>query len=135
MNKLSDYKQTYEEASSKVSDLSRQMAFAGIAIIWIFRQTDQSEQLICKELIPPLIFFIITLAFDILQYIYKTIAWYIFYRIREKKTTKKNPDPLTQAKPIMNRPTWIFFWTKVVSLITGYIMIFMYLFDKLFIRN
>ena len=108
MNKLSDYKVTYEEASSKVSDLSRQMAFAGIAIIWIFRQTDQSVPLICKELIPPLIFFITTLTFDIFQYIYKTIAWYLFFRSREKKTKKKNPDPPTQARPIMNRPTCIF---------------------------
>ncbi|MFH0843715.1 MAG: hypothetical protein V1903_14010 [Bacteroidota bacterium] len=131
MNKLSDYKIVYEEASLKVSDLTRQMALAGIAIIWIFRQTDQQNQLICKELIPPLLLFVTTLTFDILQYIYKTIAWYIFFRNREKKVKKKNPDPLTQAKPIMNRPAWICFWIKVISLITGYILIFVYLFDKL----
>lgn len=135
MNKLSDYKLTYEEASSKVSDLTRQMALAGIAIIWIFRQTDLSGQIICKELIPPLIFFILSLTFDILQYIYKTVAWYLFFRTREKKTKKKNPDPMTQAKPIMNLPTWILFSSKVVSLIIGYIMIFIYLFDKLLIKN
>ena len=135
MNRLSDYKLTYEEASSKVSDLSRQMALAGIAIIWIFRQTDLSGQIICKELIPPLFSFILTLTFDILQYIYKTVAWYIFFRTREKKINKKNPDPTTQANPIINLPTWILFGSKIVSLIIGYIMIFIYLFDKLAINN
>jgi hypothetical protein len=135
MNKLSDYKVVYEEASSKVSDLTRQMALAGIAIIWIFRQPDTSEKIICKELLTPLIFFISTLSFDILQYIYKTIAWAIFFRIKEKKTKKQDPDPPMQARPIMNLPTWILFFLKVICLLIGYILIFNYLFDKLFVNN
>jgi hypothetical protein len=135
VNKLSDYKLTYEEASSKVSDLTRQMALAGIAIIWIFRQPDSSDKIICEGLIPPLIFFVFTLTFDILQYIYKTVAWAIFFRTKEKKAKKKNPDPPMQANPIMNLPTWILFASKVVCLLLGYILIFTYLFDKLTIKN
>lgn len=105
MNKLSDYKATYEEASGKVSDLTRQMALAGIAIVWIFRQPDVQANIICKELIPPLLFFITSLTFDILQYIYKTVAWAIFFRTKENQTKKKNPDPPMTANPIMNYPT------------------------------
>lgn len=134
MNKLSDYKAVYEEASSKVSDLARQMALAGIAIIWIFRQSDTTEPRICRELLPPLISFVATLSFDILQYIYKTIVWAIFFRVKEKKIGKKDADPLMQAKPIMNLPTWILFSLKVISLLIGYILIFSYLFDKLFVK-
>jgi len=132
VNKLSDYKATYEEASGKVSDLTRQMALAGIAIVWIFRQPDVQANIICKELIPPLLFFITSLTFDILQYIYKTVAWAIFFRTKENQTKKKNPDPPMTANPIMNYPTWTLFALKVIFLIIGYIFIFIYLFDKLF---
>ena len=135
MNKLSDYKLVYEEASLKVSDLTRQMALAGIAIIWIFRQSDKPDLVICKQLLPPLILFVTTLSFDITQYVYKTIAWYVFYRKKEKKIKKKNPNPPTQAKPNINRPTWICFWIKVTTLIIGYIFIFIYLFHKLLLIN
>lgn len=130
MNKLSDYKTVYEEASSKVSDLTRQMALAGIAIIWIFRQPDLNGKIICSELVPPLIFFVASLSLDILQYIYKTIAWWIFFRINELKKKRKDIDPPIQANPVMNLPTWSFFFLKVVCLIIAYILIFIFLFDK-----
>ena len=35
--KLSDYRETYYEFSGKASDVTRQLAFAGIAIVWIFK--------------------------------------------------------------------------------------------------
>lgn len=132
MNKLSHYRETYEEASSKVSDITRQMALAGIAIVWIFRQPDPSERIICQELILPLVLFVATLFFDIIQYMYKTIAWYWFFRINEKRNHSKNTDPPIQAMPRLNYPTWTFFYLKVICLMIGYVFIFVYLFDKLF---
>lgn len=33
---LSDYLASYYELSGKASDVSRQLAFAGIAVIWVF---------------------------------------------------------------------------------------------------
>jgi hypothetical protein len=133
MNKLSDYKNTYEDASSKVSDITRQMALAGIAIIWIFKQPDTAGKLLSKDLILPLITFGFTLTCDILQYIYKTIAWYRFWRRHEKAAKLDNPDPPVQANNWMNTPTWILFWFKVGGLIFGYILIFIFLFHKMFI--
>jgi hypothetical protein len=134
MNKVSDYRNTYEEASSKVSDITRQMALAGISIIWIFKQPDTAGKLLSKDLILPLISFGFTLTCDILQYIYKTIAWYCFYRMHEKKVDPNvDPDPPLQANIRMNRPSWILFWFKVVGLIFGYILIFIFLFHKMFI--
>ena len=135
MNKLSYYRSTYEEASGKVSDLTRQMSLAGIAIIWIFRQPDVHSNIICKELIPPLLFFVFSLTFDLLQYIYKTIAWAIFFRTKEKRIKRKDPDPPMTASPVMNYPTWVLFALKVIFLIIGYIFIFIYLFGKLFPFN
>jgi hypothetical protein len=133
MNRLSDYRKTYEEASSKVSDITRQMALAGIAIVWIFRQVDTGDRIICQELILPLIFFVASLFFDILQYLYKTIAWYVFFRINEKNNHSQKTDPLIQAKPRMNYPTWALFYLKVLCLVLGYIFVFIYLIDKLFL--
>jgi hypothetical protein len=133
MNKLSTYKEVYEEASSKVSDITRQMALAGIAIIWIFRQPETAEKILSKDLIYPLFFFVFTLSCDIFQYIYKTVAWYWFFRLHEKKVNKKNPDPSLKANPVMNYPTWLLFWLKVIGLIIGYTLVIKFLIHKLFI--
>ena len=35
--KIHELRSTYYEASGKVSDISRQLAFAGIAVIWVLR--------------------------------------------------------------------------------------------------
>jgi hypothetical protein len=129
--KLSEYKSVYEDASAQVSDITRQMALAGIAIIWIFRQTEPTDKIICPELITPLLFFISTLFLDLSQYIYKTIAWYIFFRTNEKKN-KITSDPFLQASTLINKPTWLCFWLKVISLVVGYVLVFIFLFNKMF---
>lgn len=41
--KLQDVRSTYYELSGKTSDLVRQLGFAGIALIWLFR-TDLAGQ-------------------------------------------------------------------------------------------
>ena len=38
--KLSEIRDAYEEISGKLSDINRQLCFAGFAIIWIFNKTD-----------------------------------------------------------------------------------------------
>ena len=44
--KLRNYRQTYYDYSGKASDIARQLSFAGIAIIWIFKiQKDTSIEL------------------------------------------------------------------------------------------
>jgi hypothetical protein len=39
--KLQKARDTYYEYSGKLSDITRQLSFAGIAIVWIFRAGDK----------------------------------------------------------------------------------------------
>jgi len=81
--KLSGYKDDYYYFTGKLGDINRQIAFAGIAIIWIFKKEDGENIILCKDLIFPSILFAIALACDLLQYIYQSLTWAIFYRLKE----------------------------------------------------
>ena len=39
MMKLSEIRVAYEELSGKLSEINRQLCFAGFAVIWIFNET------------------------------------------------------------------------------------------------
>jgi len=127
--KLSEYKQDFYSFTGKLSDINRQIAFAGIAIIWIFKRTDGTEPIICSELVFPAILLALALAADILQYIYQSIAWAIFHRQNEKRKTEDDPE--VSASPIMNYPSWLLFGLKVLLVIIAYIIIIGFLVIKL----
>jgi len=73
--KISEVKADYYEASSKVSDIVRQLSFAGIAVVWIFRVGDKAGGMrYTPEMVHPLGLFVISLGLDLFQYTYKTVA-------------------------------------------------------------
>jgi hypothetical protein len=118
--KLSDYKDTYDNFSSKASDVARSLSFAGIAVIWIFKIEDGDHIKIPVNLFCPLLFFALGLTFDLLHYSIGALIWGIFHRCKEKQVqdVKKNPD--TDAPAWINYPTLTFFWGKIFSVIFGY---------------
>lgn len=128
--KLSEYKKDYYFFSGKVSDLTRQMAFAGLAIIWVFKSSIGDKISIEKELFLPAILFVLSLSFDICQYIYQTIAWNWFFEKHEKAKVKEDDDIL--APRWMNYPSNVFFWLKVFALLSAYVIIIRYLSENLF---
>ena len=69
-------------------------AFAGIALIWIFRvDAAPIPQLPSMLLISAVFFFALGLTCDLLQYITATITWGCFHRYHEKKLKKPTKDP------------------------------------------
>lgn len=127
--KLSEAKEAFYHFTDKLSNINRQIAFAGIAIVWIFKISDGENTVICDELVVPSILLIAALGLDILQYLYQSIAWAIFYRYHEKKDPKKDPDIL--ASPCMNYPSWLLFILKVLVVIIAYGFILSYLVNNL----
>jgi hypothetical protein len=119
--KLSEYKQDYYTFTGKLSDINRQIAFAGIALIWIFKKNDVGNLIICHELVLPAILLAIALGADIMQYIYQSITWAIFYRYYEKRTD--NDDAEIFAPSILNYPSWMFFIIKVALVLIAYLFI------------
>ncbi len=137
--KISDYKTTYENSSTKLSDINRTIALAGIAIIWIFKKDKDGLISVDPRLILPAILFVFALTTDLFQYIYKTIAWAIFYRRKENKIFKNFPDDewsdelnkYTTAPSLINYTTWVLFGLKIAACLSAYIFLLKFLFIKL----
>jgi hypothetical protein len=123
---LKDCRETFYEFSGKLSDNTRNLAFAGIAIVWIFKQEKNSLFTIPNVLAISMLMFVLSLSFDLLQYIYQTIVWGSFHTYQEKKLKNdENADFL--APCIFKNIANIIFWIKVVFLILGYIFVVRFL--------
>ena len=128
--KLEEYKKDSYEFSKLTSDLVRQFAFAGIAIIWIFKFDKIEQHLIPPALIKPLLFFVATLAFDLFQYLVPTIIWTIFFRYYEKKNKGKTEVDI-KASGWLSSPGWFCFILKIITLAIGYIYIVSFIISKI----
>lgn len=128
--KLSEYKKDSYEFSKSTSDLVRQFAFAGIAIIWIFKFEKPDTHLIPNELFLPLLYLVITLTCDFLQYLLPTLILTIFFRYHENKNAG-NTDVDIKASGWLSFPGWLFFIAKIVALSIAYSYIVGYLISKI----
>jgi hypothetical protein len=124
--KLKEYKEVYQEFSGKLSDNVRKLAFAGIAIVWIFKQEKEGTFILPYLLKLAMLMFVIALSFDLLQYVYQTLTWGIFYRHFEKKLPSEESELM--ASKYLNWPAIFFFWSKVIALAVGYVLILKFLF-------
>jgi hypothetical protein len=123
--KLEDLRTAYEYFSGKASDLCRQYALAGIAIIWIFKKNDGMQNLLLPGLRVPAFLMLLVLIFDLLHYL---VAWAML-DARYRREERKNSDPkheFTIARR-WNVPAYFFFAAKVLTVIAGYVFIFIFL--------
>ena len=105
--------------SGKLSEISRQLSFAGIAVIWIFRVgTETGGISYSGDLIYPIGFFVLALLLDLLHYLYSTIVWTCL----GNKMDKKNQNEL-KFSDLINYPANFLFASKVASVIIGYAFI------------
>jgi hypothetical protein len=125
--KLPEYRQTFYDLSGKVSELTRQLAFAGIAIVWIFKKDAAADKLtIPGALMLPLLLLVLSLASDILQYFAGTAIWWLFYRLMEMRGFT-DEEELGKHSPWLEAPIWLFFLLKFFLLIVAYFFIGRYL--------
>lgn len=117
--KLSDAREHYYTFTGKLSDVNRQLCFAGIAVVWIFVIKDSNGNFFLPQnLMFSLGCFVLGLTFDLTHYVVSSASWGIFHRIKEKKCIGEDADFLA--------PTWInyapniFFWLKVLSTLLGF---------------
>lgn len=131
--KLSEIRDAYESLSGKLSDIVRQLSFAGIGIIWIFRVSNSENSiLISKELYWPLLWLVITLILDALQYLISSLIWYFVY-CKYKKDNKNNDDGkvIVKEKERWNIASWVFWLLKTITLSIAFVYLACYLVDKL----
>jgi hypothetical protein len=126
--KLSGYLKDYYFYSGKTSSVARQLAFAAIAIIWVFRYTDDPNRILPRELVQPAFFMALSLTLDLFQYIAGSIIWWIFHRVKEKEGLKATDE--IKASIWLSVPIHLFFWSKIASLILGYGLILIFLWPR-----
>ena len=131
MLRLSEIRNAYERSSAKLSEINRQLCFAGFALVWIFNRTSTTLS-IPDALYLPLLCWCLSLTFDVLQYAYKTWFWYIFY-LKHKKPEKSTDGLKPEDDMVIDEPespnvvTWTLFIFKILLLTAGYVMMALFL--------
>ena len=116
----------YTRFSSKASDVARQLAFAGIGIVWVFRSTKDGS--VPTGLLLPLALFSVTLGLDLLQYISASIMWGRLKRTWKKKWFKEKEELGIESDrdyflPRLHLlPQTIFFVLKQATILLAYIL-------------
>lgn len=117
----------YKEYSKATSDIARKMAFAGIAVCWLFRETNNSfPSIVFNALIFLLIFFI----FDLLQYLVSTLLvknWIRKEEIKMWESTGKIEGNY-QNPEWLDLPAFTFFLLKIIALIVSFVFLGIWLF-------
>src|SRR5690348_10062346 len=108
--KREDLRQAYYDLTAKVSDITRQLALAGIALVWLFKSENHGHTQVPPPLLLPATFAVAALALDLTQYIYASAAWGIFNRLQERRGVTSDVE--FSAPPFVNWPTLVFFWSK-----------------------
>ncbi|WFU14415.1 hypothetical protein [Bradyrhizobium sp. CB3481] len=130
--KLQDYRETFYTFSGKASDLNRQLAFAGIAIIWLFKKEPLAGLTVPKELVLPGLLIVASLIADMLQYCIASVLWRVFYRSKENLNVSEDKD--IKHGVWWERPIWIAFWLKIALIITAYIFLMRFLWSAISFR-
>jgi hypothetical protein len=128
--KLEDARSAYYEYSGKVSDISRTMALAGIALIWVFKVDSKDGPHVPPELVLPAFVLVLALAADFLHYVVATVIWGSYQRHQEKLIAKENQQFL--APRWINWPTTFFlFPLKIVFVCSAYVLLLRFLWVRL----
>lgn len=129
MMKLSEIRTAYEDLSGKLSDISRQLCFAGFAVIWIYNKSENNIS-VPQELYLPAFLLCLSLFLDIMQYVVSSLSWYIFY-LKKRKGNSNDDDTSVKEPEKLNIVPWILFGLKIIALIIGYFYIGIFLIAKI----
>lgn len=122
--KLETIRTTYDFFTGKASEINRQLIFAGIALIWIFKTESSSHILLPLDLLIPAKIFIIALILDILQYVVSGIIWGMANRYYEFKDTEENTE---FTVPVwFNWPALLLFYGKLLANLSAYFYLYQY---------
>jgi hypothetical protein len=118
--RLSDIDQTKNDATGKASDVGRQLAFAGIATVWLLRD-ETGVQPFGHILLIALILLASALFSDFLQYACNSYVWRKFYN--EQFDRHKTDDALVDIPAAISSRTYLFFTIKIWLLLVGYVFL------------
>ena len=129
--KLEEAKAAFYEATETLSENTRKLLFAGIAIVWIFKSGDKTAAGIAfsHSLLLPLAAFVVGLVLDMFQYLYKSMVWWLYYNYKHRR---RFADDAQVAPPRwINVLTFVFFYAKVAACAWGFYYVVMYIWEAL----
>ena len=132
--KLSEARENYYRHSAAASSAARQLAFAGIAAVWVFNQPQDQPGIVLPQILSwAMILFCLSLACDLLQCATSSAIWGYFHRAKEKELTAKliSADANVAAARCFNWPAIFFYWSKLSLTIAAYTCIAIFLFNSL----
>jgi len=131
---LKEAREVYYEASGTVSTLCRQLSLAGIAVVWMFKSgTNSGNAPFSNCLLWALLLFVLSLASDILHYVWRTFVYGWFQWRTEKEYQKqglRHPEIESQVftyPRFFNRVSLVFFWLKVILCLAGLFIMVLYI--------
>lgn len=131
--KVQTARDCYQESTAKASDIVRQLALAGIAVVWIFK-VGTGIYIFPSSLLSALEWFCITLGLDLAQYVVKAATWGIFQRMKERQLQAAGIDPEGESpSATFDAPIWFnwapiyLFWGKCSALVVGGVFLYMHL--------
>jgi len=130
---IDDYKKDYEYYTGKASEIGRSLALGGIAVIWIFKTTSSDGSLkLPSLLLAPLIWLVITLVLDLMQYIVGGLIWLIYYRYKEFqiKKDKIQANDNIEAPNVLPIIIHLIYWSKLISIIVAYCLLLSFLYSE-----
>lgn len=122
---LEELKNDFYEFSRKTSENVRQLALAGVAIIWIFKIEVGGKIAIPNQLIDSLKFFIYTLSTDFLHAFIPSIIYGVYQTYLKSKG--KQDKEAVHFPSYLTIPAWTFYILKIVFLLFAYIHILIYI--------
>ena len=126
--KLQKIRAAYDYYSATVSTVARQLGFAGIAIIWIFKTDQGGAYTVPPELVWPGLLLVGGLAADFLHYVAGVIMWGSYGRYMELKGVDNDQEFF--APSWMNWPGNTFFVSKLVLIALAYALLVIFLIGK-----
>lgn len=122
---LQRYREYHFNATEKVSQNTRSLALAAIAIVWLFKVQTGSQYLVPAGLKWPLYLSILALSFDFFQHFISSIVWHILFRRKEKELEEGKITEETElyVSEWYNVPPYFFYYVKVIILFFTYLML------------
>jgi hypothetical protein len=124
---IKDAWDNYYFHTGTASDIVRQLAYVGFAIIWFFARSTTPMAKIPDGLRLTTILLLIVILLDLFQYVTTATLWGIYTRSREKRNMK---DPF-DAPPSLNVAGIMMFYAKFVVILAAYVFLLFFLADRL----
>jgi hypothetical protein len=124
---LDDLWSDVRELTGKLSDVARQAAYAGLAVIWIFKTGEATPYYLDRSLIAAGVLLALALSLDLAQYACNAaLRWFNARKEEKQRGVDYKGKDITLPKRL-NRIPYALFALKVTLVAAGYVVLLIYL--------